>query len=145
MKVFRTEGLDFPSRLRGEATVFRPLTASTAMRTLNNPRYAGVYAYGRRQYRRAGDGKKTIQRKREDSDWLACIPKAHPGYISWERFQENLRILESKRPWLQCGARVAAPRRSGVTARTRRLRAVRKALSRPICRAAWKTGSLVRL
>jgi Recombinase len=93
--VFRTEGLDFPSRLRGEATVFRPLTASTAMRTLNNPRYAGAYAYGRRQYRRAGNGKKTIQRKREDSDWLACIPEAHPGYISWERFQENLRILES--------------------------------------------------
>ncbi len=75
----------------GEATVFRPLTASTAMRTLNNPRYAGAYAYGRRQYRRAGNGKKTIQRKREDSDWLACIPNAHPGYISWERFQENLR------------------------------------------------------
>src|ERR1700688_91487 len=41
VKVFRTEGLDFPSRLRGEATVFRPLTASTAMRTLHNPRYAG--------------------------------------------------------------------------------------------------------
>ena len=95
VKVFRTEGLDFPSRLRGEATVFRPLTASTAMRTLHNPRYAGAYAYGRRQYRRAVDGKKTIQRKREDSDWLACIPKAHPGYISWERFQENLRTLEA--------------------------------------------------
>ena len=28
-------------------------------------------------------------------DWLACIPNAHPGYISWERFQENLKILES--------------------------------------------------
>jgi DNA invertase Pin-like site-specific DNA recombinase len=95
VKVFRAERLEFPSRLRGEATVFRPLTASTAMRTLNNPRYAGAYAYGRRQYRRAGNGKKTIQRKREDGDWLACIPKAHPGYISWERFQENLRILET--------------------------------------------------
>ena len=95
VKVFRTEGLDFPSRLRGEATVFRPLTASTAMRTLHNPRYAGAYAYGRRQYRRAGDGKRTIQRKRENSDWLACIPNAHPGYISWDRFQENLKILEA--------------------------------------------------
>ena len=28
-------------------------------------------------------------------DWLACIPNAHPGYISWERFQENLKILET--------------------------------------------------
>lgn len=95
VKVFRSEGVVFPSRLRGEATVFRPLTASTAMRTLNNPRYAGAYVYGRRQYRRAVDGKKKIQRKRECGDWLACIPNAHSGYISWEQFQENLKILET--------------------------------------------------
>ena len=95
VKVFRKEGLLFPSRLRGEATVFQPLTASTALRTLNNPRYAGAYVYGRRQYRRTIDGKKTIQKKREYSDWLACIPNAHPGYITWEQFQENLKIIES--------------------------------------------------
>ena len=54
VKVFRQEGLRFPSRLRnGDATIFRPLTASTAMRTLTNPRYAGAYVYGRRHYRRA--------------------------------------------------------------------------------------------
>jgi len=95
VKVFRTEGLLCPSRLRvGDTIVFRPLTAWTATRMLNNPRYAGAYAYGRRQYRRALDGKKQVQRKRE-ADWLACIPNAHPGYISWERFQENLKILQS--------------------------------------------------
>jgi DNA invertase Pin-like site-specific DNA recombinase len=93
VKVFRKEGLLCPSRLRvGDTIVFRPLTTWTALRMLNNPRYAGVYAYGRRQYRRALDGKKQVQR-READDWLACIPNAHPGYISWERFQENLKIL----------------------------------------------------
>src|SRR4051794_18523809 len=95
VKVFRNEGLDFPSRLRGEETIFRPLTASTAMRTLHNPRYAGAYVYGRQRYRRSADGKKTIQRKREHGDWLACIPNAHPGYISWVQFQENLKVLET--------------------------------------------------
>jgi hypothetical protein len=96
VKVFRKEGLAFPSRLHiGDATVFRPLTASTAMRMLNNPRYAGAYVYGRRRYRRAADGKKKIQLKREYGDWLACIPNAHPGYITWEHFQENLKILET--------------------------------------------------
>jgi DNA invertase Pin-like site-specific DNA recombinase len=95
VKVFRDEGLLFPSRLRNSATtVFRPLTASTAIRTLNNPRYAGAYTYGRRHYRRAADGKK-ILRKRDCNDWLACIPNAHPGYITWEQFQQNLKILES--------------------------------------------------
>jgi len=56
VKVFRKQGLRFPSRLRNGATLFRPLTASAAMRTLKNPRYAGAYAYGQRRYRRSADG-----------------------------------------------------------------------------------------
>src|SRR6266481_5609075 len=71
VKAFRKDGLLFPSRLRNcETTVFRPLTASTAIRVLNNPRYAGAYAYGRRRYRRTIDGKKTLQRKHNHDDWL---------------------------------------------------------------------------
>jgi DNA invertase Pin-like site-specific DNA recombinase len=94
VKVFRQEGVLFPSRLRnGDATVFRPLTASTAMRTLTNPRYAGAYVYGRRHYRRTAEGKKKIHSKQDSAEWLACLPHAHPGYISWERFQENRHIL----------------------------------------------------
>lgn len=94
VKVFRKEGLTFPSRLRiSDTVVFRPLTVSTAQRMLNNPRYAGAYAYGRRRYRRAVDGKKKIQRKHEYGEWLACIPNAHPGYISWEQYQQNLKLL----------------------------------------------------
>jgi DNA invertase Pin-like site-specific DNA recombinase len=96
VKAFRNEGLSFPSRLRSPATgvVFRPLTASTAMRTLHNPRYAGAYAYGRRVYRRTLEGKAT-HGTRAKSDWLACIPNAHPGYIDWDRHKENLRLLRS--------------------------------------------------
>jgi len=96
VKAFRDEGLRFPSRLRSPASgvIFRPLTASAAMRTLRNPRYAGAYAYGQRAYGRTLDGKKTL-RKRACDEWLACIPNAHPGYISWDRYQENLRLLAS--------------------------------------------------
>jgi DNA invertase Pin-like site-specific DNA recombinase len=95
VKVFRKEGLRFPSRIRNrEPTIFQPLTISTAIRTLNNPRYAGAYVYGRRQYRRAVDGKKQL-RNRERNDWLACIPNAHPGYIAWEQFQQNLNTLQT--------------------------------------------------
>ncbi len=96
VKAFRSEGLSFPSRLRAPATgvVFRPLTASTAMRTLHNPRYAGAYAYGRRLYRRTLEGK-TTHVNRAESDWFACIPNAHDGYIGWDRHKENLRLLEA--------------------------------------------------
>ena len=96
VKAFRDEGLRFPSRLRAptNGVIFHPLTASAAMRTLRNPRYAGVYAYGQRAYRRTVEGGKTF-RKRARNDWLACIPGAHPGYITWDRYQENLNVLES--------------------------------------------------
>ncbi len=94
IKVFRAEGLSFPSRFHNQKVIFQPLTLSTAIRTLNNPRYAGAYVYGRRQYRRAVDGKKLV-RSRERGDWLACIPNAHPGYISWDQFQHNLKTLEA--------------------------------------------------
>ena len=109
VKVFRAEGLLFPSRWRnGDAVIFRPLTASAAMRTLHNPRYAGAYAYGRRSYRRAVDGK-TTPRNREHKDWLACIPSAHPGYITWERFQDNLKLLAANSQGYEL-ARASPPR-----------------------------------
>jgi len=94
IKVFRAEGLRFPSRFHNQKVIFQPLTISTAIRTLNNPRYAGAYVYGRRRYRRAVDGTKLVQRRERD-DWLACIPNAHPGYISWDQFQHNLKTLEA--------------------------------------------------
>ncbi|EMW9316437.1 recombinase zinc beta ribbon domain-containing protein [Salmonella enterica] len=92
VKVFHKEGILFPSRLHNSETLFRPLTVSTAQRTLTNPRYAGAYAYGRRQYRRNYEGG-TVIHNREMNDWLACIPDAHPGYINWETHQVNLGIL----------------------------------------------------
>jgi len=95
VKAFCKEGLLFPSRFRnGETIVFRQLTSSTAARTLHNPRYTGAYTYGRRLYRRTSDGTK-ITRKRETNDWIACIPNAHPAYISWDQYQANLKLLES--------------------------------------------------
>jgi DNA invertase Pin-like site-specific DNA recombinase len=113
VKAFRDEGLRFPSRLRAPAVgvIFRPLTASAAMRTLRNPRYAGAYAYGRRVYGRTVDGKKTL-RTRACEDWLACIPDAHPGYITWDQYQENLRLLAANGHGYDAAR--ASPPREGV-------------------------------
>jgi len=113
VKAFREEGLRFPSRGRTPAAgvIFRPLTASAAIRTLSNPRYAGAYAYGRRAYGRTIDGKKTL-RRRACGDWLACIPSAHAGYITWERYQENLRLLASNGHGYDAAR--ASPPREGV-------------------------------
>jgi hypothetical protein len=112
VKVFRNEGVYFPARIRkGQITIFQPLTASTAMRTLHNPRYAGAYVYGRRRYWRSHDGTKKL-RTRECDDWLARIPDAHPGYISWEQFRQNLKILEANGRGFEV-ARASPPREGG--------------------------------
>ena len=98
VRIFHQEGVQFPVRVGSHGgptkVVFAPLTLSAANRVLHNPRYAGTYAYGRRQYRRAAQGGRIVT-PRDPSDWVACIPAAHPGYISWEQYQENLRILAS--------------------------------------------------
>jgi hypothetical protein len=76
---------------RTNATNFRQLKSrSLAERT----RYAGVYAYGRRRYRRTAAGKK-IEPTRQSRDGIACIPNAPAGYLTGDQYQENRRILES--------------------------------------------------
>ena len=142
VKAFRDEGLRFPSRLRAPATgvIFRPLTASAAMRTLHNPRYAGAYAYGQRVYGRTVDGKKT-QRKRACDDWLACIPNAHPGYITWERLSGQPPAPRVERSRIRSRARIAAARGRGAPAGARRLRAMRSVPARPLRDARGKLES----
>lgn len=97
VKVFRKDGVLCPSRIYsfGETgIVYRQLTASAAIRMLYNPRYAGAYAYGRRKYHKTVKGVK-VSPIQDSNDWTACIPNSHPGYITWEQYQENLSILKS--------------------------------------------------
>ena len=56
------------------------------------PRYAGAFAYGRRRERLAGNGKKSYQLVPREQ-WIALIRDAHPGYISWDQYETNQRLL----------------------------------------------------
>ena len=144
VKAFRQEGLRFPSRLRNHdlGVVFRPLTASTAMRTLRNPRYAGAYAYGRRRYRRRADGAIT-QRGRDRSEWLACIPGRasrlhHVGAVPGEPCTPRLERSRVRR-----GTCVATAGGLGLVAGTRHLWAMWPTLPRPLRGAPRRAGILV--
>jgi hypothetical protein len=115
VKEFRARGLRFPVRPRRASSgqvAFLPLTASTANRVLHNPRYAGAYTYGRRRYRRTAEGGKHVQ-SLEQTEWTACLPGAHAGYIPWEQHEENLRILASNAASYDAIRR--APPREGVS------------------------------
>ena len=69
-----------------------PLQHWRVLRTLHNPRYAGAFAYGRRRERLNSNGKKTFETLPREQ-WIALIPDTHPGYISWEQYETNQKLL----------------------------------------------------
>ena len=98
LRHFRNEGLLFPLRpLYGpnrNELMWVSLQRCTVMRILNNPRYAGAYFFGRTRGRRRPDGgRPSSSRTVPREQWHALIRDAHPGYISWEMFEANLRRL----------------------------------------------------
>jgi DNA invertase Pin-like site-specific DNA recombinase len=95
---FRKEGIRFPVRIlsgprKGEL-VWGDLGHGRALQVLHNPRYAGIYFYGRSRRRRRGDGR-TLYEKPPRKEWHAWIPDAHEGYISLEEYEENQRRLRA--------------------------------------------------
>jgi len=64
---------------------------------LRNPRYAGAYVYGRSKQVRTvdSDGKIHIGRTTvPSSEWKVMLKAHHPGYITWEQFEENQSKLQ---------------------------------------------------
>jgi len=71
---------------------WKPLKFSRLRTLLHNPRYAGVFAYGRRRCRRRPGGGHETKRLASE-EWTVLLRDAHPGYITWERFEQNERQL----------------------------------------------------
>ena len=96
VKAFRQADLLFPWRhqkgpRKGELD-WKPLRHHAVLRVLHNPRYAGVFTYGRHRGQKLPNGKiKTTKLPREE--WTAFIPNAHPGYITLEEFETNCARL----------------------------------------------------
>jgi DNA invertase Pin-like site-specific DNA recombinase len=93
---FNADGLLFPVRVhtgthKGELA-WMPLQHWRVLRTLHNPRYAGAFAYGRRRERIAANGKKILETLPREQ-WIALMPDAHPGYISWGQYETNQKLL----------------------------------------------------
>jgi hypothetical protein len=68
----------------------------SVVQVLHNPLYAGAYVFGRRRSRtRVVDGRavKTEGHNKAMAEWNVLIRDHHAGYIDWERFEENQRML----------------------------------------------------
>lgn len=96
VKLFRDRGLRFPRQQRtglqkGEI-LWGPLTHTQVLNILKNPRYAGVYYYGRSRHSKLPNGKHT-SKKLPKEQWHTLLPDSHKAYISLEEYERNQKQL----------------------------------------------------
>jgi DNA invertase Pin-like site-specific DNA recombinase len=85
---FHEHGLELPVINREQVRWRRP-SYGMVYSMLTNPTYGGAYAYGKTEQVTTyadGEPRQTIRRKPR-AHWLAFIPEAHEGYVSWEQFE----------------------------------------------------------
>ena len=107
-KWFLDAKLEVPvvSNGRGQRTIqWRLPSTNTILKILNNPIYAGAYAYGRTKTEVTfEDGRKRLKKgiRKEPKDWDVLILDHHEGYIKWAEYENNMKILaentNKKRP-----------------------------------------------
>ncbi len=96
VKLFRERGLKFPRQQRtglckGEI-IWGSLTHSQTLRIIKNPRYAGVYFYGRARHTKLLGGKWS-SKKIPKEQWHALLPNSHEAYITLEEYEQNQKQL----------------------------------------------------
>lgn len=96
VKAFRKAGLKFPRRIhrgpRKGDVQWEELDHSRALWILHHPRYTGAFCFGRTRQRKLPDGQ-LVSQTLPMEEWTALIRDAHEGYITWEQFEEHVRIL----------------------------------------------------
>lgn len=113
VRVFSEQGLKFPRRIRvgprrGEIA-WVPLERSRVLRVLRNPRYAGAFFFGRTQGRRTAQGR-YLPKLKAPEEWLALVRDAHPGYLSWDEYRDNVRRLRENAQAHGADRRASPPR-----------------------------------
>src|SRR5271163_773597 len=93
---FHEHDLDLPVKQNNGDVGWRRPNYSAIHRMIENPIYGGAYAYGKTAvgtgYGTGGGGAKI--RRKARADWLALMPNAHEGYVSWKK-AEAIRMMVS--------------------------------------------------
>ena len=96
---FAERGLRFPKRAYGGAwdgqLIWGRLTHSRVLGILKNPSYAGMYVFGRYQYRVQISAQGEVRKRMQAvamPDWRVRLPEHHEGYIRAEEFEHSNKI-----------------------------------------------------
>src|SRR5437870_2233584 len=98
---FQCRGLELPVNKHHEATtrlVWKVPSQPFLGSMLHNPCYAGAYVWGQRHTELVvveGKLTKRTSKWQRPEDCRVFIPNHHEGYIDWETFEDNLRILHN--------------------------------------------------
>lgn len=79
-----------------QEVIWQPARYHAVHSVLKNPIYAGAYAYGRsKTVRRLEAGQKRVVRqlRRRREEWSVLILNHHEGYIEWEVYEGNQKVL----------------------------------------------------
>ncbi len=92
--------LDLPVKQNNGDTTWRRPNYSAIHRMIENPIYGGAYAYGKTAAAAGynADGVSVKIRRKARNKWLALMPNAHEGYVSWERFEAIRTMVSSNVP-----------------------------------------------
>lgn len=106
---FLEHGLEVPTRTPDGKTRWKRPVYRSMHRLLTSPVYGGAYAYGKTEHLTGYEGVRTrhICRRKPKEQWLALIPGAHEGYVSWEEFEDIQRMVQQNN---QGGAQLGAAR-----------------------------------
>ena len=111
--VFKKQGLLFPQRVRSGShkgdLVWGPMMTCQALHIIKNPRYAGIFCFGRHRTQKTIDGHSKVEVLPRDQ-WLAFFPESHPGYISHAEYEDNQRCLQNNAKAFGSERRKSPPR-----------------------------------
>jgi DNA invertase Pin-like site-specific DNA recombinase len=95
---FHEHDLDLPVRQHSRDIAWRRPTYATIHRMIENPVYGGAYAYGKTSSGMSYGAAGAKTRRKARGDWLALMPNAHEGYVSWEKAEAIRTMISSNVP-----------------------------------------------
>src|SRR5438270_12587564 len=95
---FHEHNLDLPVKQNNGDTIWRRPNYSAIHRMIENPVYGGAYAYGKTAAATSHGAAGVTARRKARADWLALMPNAHEGYVSWERAETIRKMVSSNAP-----------------------------------------------